>query len=53
LGLIRLKFNGKIIYGGSVDSKIISGYLSVGYEGALVGGASLIGEEFVKTVGNA
>jgi triosephosphate isomerase len=53
LGLIRLKFNGKIIYGGSVDSKIISGYLSVGYEGALVGGASLKGEEFVKTVGNA
>ncbi|MFH1129683.1 MAG: triose-phosphate isomerase [Patescibacteria group bacterium] len=50
LDFIKQRFNGKIIYGGSVDSKIINDYLGVGYEGALVGGASLKPEEFVKTI---
>jgi len=53
LDFIKTKFAGKIIYGGSVDSKIINGYLDVGYEGALVGGASLKVEEFVKIVKDA
>lgn len=47
---IRQRFNGKIIYGGSVDSKTINNYLKVGFEGALVGGASIKADEFVKTV---
>jgi len=50
LEFIKQRFSGKIIYGGSVDSKIINNYLKVGYEGALVGGASLKAEEFVNTV---
>jgi triosephosphate isomerase len=50
LNFIKQKFSGKIIYGGSVDSKIINNYLGVGYEGALVGGASLKPEEFSKTI---
>lgn len=50
LGFIRQRFNGIVIYGGSVDSKIINNYLKVGYEGALVGGASLKAGEFIKTV---
>jgi triosephosphate isomerase len=53
LDFIKTKFDGRIIYGGSVDSKIINDYLNVGYEGALVGGASLKAEEFVKIVENA
>jgi triosephosphate isomerase len=47
---IRQRFNGKIIYGGSVDSKIINNYLRVGFEGALVGGASIKADELVRTV---
>jgi len=47
---IRQRFDGKIIYGGSVDSKIINNYLGIGFEGALVGGASIKADEFVKTV---
>lgn len=50
LEFIKSKFHGKIIYGGSVDSKIINDYLEVGYGGALVGGASLKPEEFIKTI---
>ena len=53
LEFIKQRFNGKIIYGGSVDSKIINNYLKVGYEGALVGGASLNAKEFIKIVKNA
>jgi triosephosphate isomerase len=52
LRFIKEKFNGKIIYGGSVDSKIINNYLNVGYEGALVGGASLKVDEFVNLIKN-
>ncbi|MDP3710556.1 MAG: triose-phosphate isomerase [bacterium] len=41
----------KIIYGGSVNSQNISGFLKEGrMEGALVGGASLKAEEFVEVV---
>lgn len=50
LDFIKQRFNGKIIYGGSVDSKIINNYLKVGYNGALVGGASLDADEFVRLV---
>jgi len=50
LDFIKQRFNGKIIYGGSVDSKIIKNYLEVGYQGALVGGASLKADEFIKIV---
>ena len=50
LEFIKQRFNGKIIYGGSVDSKIINDYLGVGYGGALVGGASLKVDEFINTV---
>jgi triosephosphate isomerase len=40
-----------VIYGGSVDSKNISGFLSKGkMEGALIGGSSLNAEEFIKIV---
>ncbi len=53
LDFIKQRFGGKIIYGGSVDSKIIKNYLEVGYQGALVGGASLKADEFIKTVKNA
>lgn len=53
LDFIKTKFSEKIIYGGSVDSKIINDYLKVGYEGALVGGASLKAEEFIKIVKDA
>lgn len=42
-----------IIYGGSVNSKIIAGFITNGgMSGALVGGASLSGEEFLKIVRN-
>lgn len=52
LKFIKSKFNGQIIYGGSVDSKIVNNYLNIGYEGALVGGASLKIDEFVKLIEN-
>lgn len=52
LNFIKQRFEGKIIYGGSVDSKIINSYLRVGYVGALVGNASLDAEEFIKIVKN-
>lgn len=38
----------KILYGGSVDSKIAKDYINVGFDGLLVGGASLRAGEFVK-----
>lgn len=44
----------KIIYGGSVDSQNISSFLSSdAIEGALVGGASLQAEEFMKLIKQA
>ena len=50
---IKQKFNNKILYGGSVDSKDVKSYLNVGFDGVLVGGASLDAEEFKKIVKNA
>ena len=38
----------KILYGGSVDSKNAKDYIDVGFDGLLVGGASLRAGEFVK-----
>lgn len=38
----------KILYGGSVDSKNAKDYIDVGFNGLLVGGASLKAGEFVK-----
>lgn len=44
----------RIIYGGSVMAKNIKGFLKEGkMRGALVGGASLVAEEFVKVVAEA
>jgi len=40
----------KIIYGGSVDSKNANDYIDIGFDGLLVGGASLDAKEFVKIV---
>lgn len=41
----------RLIYGGSVDSKNIESFLKeAGIEGALVGGASLKAEEFIKII---
>ena len=39
-----------IIYGGSVNAKNVKSYLDVGYNGVLIGGASLKSDEFVKTI---
>lgn len=50
MDFIRADFKNKVIYGGSVDSKTIKGYIDVGFEGALVGGASLNAKEFIKIV---
>lgn len=38
----------RILYGGSVDSKNARDYISVGFSGLLVGGASLKPKEFIK-----
>ena len=50
--LIKSKINTKILYGGSVNSKIAKSYIDVGFDGLLVGGASLNAEEFIKIVKN-
>lgn len=50
---IRTKTDNLVIYGGSVDSSDIHSYLKVGFDGALVGGASLDPKEFIKIVENA
>ncbi|OGZ33052.1 MAG: triose-phosphate isomerase [Candidatus Portnoybacteria bacterium RBG_13_40_8] len=50
---IRKKIGNKVLYGGSVNSKIAKDYIDVGYDGLLVGGASLNAEEFIKIVKNA
>lgn len=42
-----------LIYGGSVDSKNIKGFMGKGVQGALVGAASLHAQEFVQLVKNA
>lgn len=45
--------NSKILYGGSVNSKIAGDYIKVGFDGLLVGRASLDAKEFIKIVKNA
>lgn len=40
----------KILYGGSVNSKNAPDYIKIGFDGLLVGGASLIPKEFVQIV---
>ncbi|MDP2934750.1 MAG: triose-phosphate isomerase [bacterium] len=50
---IQEKTSNKVLYGGSVNSKISTDYTKVGFDGLLVGGASLNAEEFIKIVKNA
>lgn len=52
LKFIKSKFNSKVLYGGSVNSKIAKDYLRVGFNGLLVGGASLKADEFIKITKN-
>ena len=49
---IRKKLSNRVLYGGSVNSKIAKDYMKVDYDGLLVGGASLNAEEFIKIVKN-
>jgi len=53
LVFIKKKINTRILYGGSVNSKIAKSYIKVGFDGLLVGGASLNAEEFIKIAKNA
>jgi len=53
LDFIKNKINTRILYGGSVNSKISKSYIDAGFDGLLVGGASLNAEEFIKIVKNA
>ena len=53
LELIKSKSSNKILYGGSVNSKIAKNYTKAGFDGLLVGGASLDAQEFIKIVKNA
>jgi triosephosphate isomerase len=41
-----------ILYGGSVNSKIAKDYIEVGFDGLLVGGASLDPKEFIEIIKN-
>jgi len=50
---IKEKLDNKILYGGSVNSKIAKDYLKIGFDGLLIGGASLDVEEFRKIAKNA
>ena len=50
---IRTKTNDLVVYGGSVDSKTVKGYIDIGFDGVLVGGASLDAKEFIKIIKNA
>ena len=49
---IKEKLNNRILYGGSADSKIAKDYIKIGFDGLLVGGASLKIKEFIKIVEN-
>ncbi|MBD3282045.1 MAG: triose-phosphate isomerase [Candidatus Portnoybacteria bacterium] len=51
--IIKEKVKSKILYGGSVNSKNVKSYIDKGFDGVLVGGASLKKEEFVSLVKNA
>ena len=50
---IKEKINNTVLYGGSVNSKIAKDYLKTGFDGLLVGGASLNAKEFRKIAKNA
>jgi len=50
---IKEKLDNKILYGGSVNSKIAKNYLKIGFDGLLIGNASLDAEEFRKIAKNA
>ena len=52
LDFIKQRINNKVLYGGSVNSKIARDYIKVGFDGLLVGGASLDAREFTKIVKN-
>ena len=52
LKFIKDKYSNRILYGGSVDSKNIKSYIDIGFDGALVGGASIKTEEFVNLIKN-
>jgi len=52
LFFIRQRTNAKVLYGGSVNSKIAGEYLKVGFDGLLIGGASLKAQEFIKIIKN-
>lgn len=52
LEFIKNKLNNKILYGGSVNSEIAKNYIDVGFNGLLIGGASLKADEFIKIVKN-
>ena len=52
LKFIKSKIKNKLLYGGSVTSKISRDYIDVGYDGLLVGGASLKADEFISIVKN-
>jgi len=53
LYFIKKKTNARVLYGGSVNSKIAKNYIKVGFNGLLVGGASLNAQEFITIVKNA
>lgn len=53
LDFIKKRINTGILYGGSVNSKISKSYIKVGFNGLLVGGASLDAKEFITIVKNA
>jgi triosephosphate isomerase len=45
---IKKKLDNKVLYGGSVNGKVARNYIEVGFDGLLVGGASLNAKEFIK-----
>lgn len=50
--LRKIRKANPILYGGSVNSQNARDYIKVGFQGLLVGGASLDAEEFVKLIKN-
>ncbi len=50
LNFMKTKYFNPILYGGSVDSKNFQNYIDIGFNGLLVGGASLKIEEFTKII---
>ena len=53
MDFIKRGLKNKLLYGGSVNSKIAGKYIKIGFDGLLVGGASLDTKEFIKIVKNA